>query len=156
MNPLVNGALIQPYNVVSGVIQDLSNNHLTIGNIDKLAVTEASTYSPNWFVESAAGGIGSFVPFLAAGKVTGCAMRGTGRLLGLESEEAASLLANEGIAQLTGAGIYSAMKRPEVGESRVGNAASTVAGFAIFEGGNTIAENLGSSKGLLGVAGKLA
>jgi hypothetical protein len=136
-SPLINAALIDPYNTISHAVQDVSGKHLSLGEIKPLAQNKAEPYSTSWFVESAMGGLGSIVPFVIAGKATGGVMRGAGRALGVEGR-AASILASDSVAQLAGAGLYAGMKRPQPGETRLGNAVSTVAGFAIFEAGNKL------------------
>ena len=117
--PLINAAFVEPYNTAARAVEDLSCRHLSPGKITPLPVNKPQTYSAAWFVESAAGGLGSLVPFVIAARATGCSLRRLSNLLP-EGDCAASILASERLAQLAGAGIYAGMKQPQAGESRLG------------------------------------
>lgn len=138
VHPLINAAIIEPYDTVSHVIEDSSGKHLSLGEIQPLSQKKSEAYSTDWFVSSAVSGVGSLLPFLISGKIAGRVLRGASTTIGLEGR-AASLLHSNRTAQLSGAGIYAAMKRPQEGETRLGNAIGTVGAFAIFDAGNGLA-----------------
>ena len=138
VHPLVNAALIEPYNTLSHAVEDGSGKRLSAGEIDPLKTKQAEAYSTDWFVSSVASGVGSLVPFLISGKLAGSALKGVTAYAGIEGK-AASILTSNRLALLSGAGTYAALKRPLEGETRLGNAVGTVAAFAIFDAGNTIA-----------------
>ena len=140
LHPLVNAALIDPVNTVSRAVADVSGKRLSLPEMDALSVNRsAETYSPSWYVQSAMSGLGSLVPFVISGKLTAVALRGGVGTLGLEARTEA-LLESDHVAQLSGAGIYAAMKRPDANESRLGNAVGTVAAFCVFDIGNSTAD----------------
>jgi hypothetical protein len=62
-------------------------------------------------------------PYVVAGRATGGAMRWSGEALGVEGRTA-ELFKDEKIAQIAGAGIYDGMRRPDQGQTRLGNALS--------------------------------
>jgi isoamylase len=96
---------------------------------------QAKTFSVDWAVQSLSGAAGAIIPYVIAGKVMGSGMRALGGELGLQGG-AARLMASESAAQILGAGAYDFVKAPNQGETRIGNAVGTMAGFAVFEGGN--------------------
>ncbi len=138
IHPLLNAALIEPCNTVSNAISDASGRSNRC-EIKALATKKAQPYTTDWFVESAASGAGSMLPFLISGKLAGCALKGTASRFELRGTSAA-ILNSEKTAMLSGAGAYAALKRPNEGETRLGNAVGTVAAFAVFESGNSLAK----------------
>ncbi|MBS2001950.1 MAG: glycogen-debranching protein [Cyanobacteria bacterium SZAS LIN-5] len=105
---------------------------------DQIALPEthqAKMFSVDWAVQSLSGAAGAIIPYVVAGKVMGSGMRALGGELGLQGG-AARFMANESAAQILGAGAYDFVKAPNQGETRIGNAVGTMAGFAVFEGGN--------------------
>lgn len=136
--PFINAAIIEPYDTVSHAIQDASGKRLSLGEIKPMSSPKPDTYSTDWFVSSAAGGVGSLLPFLISGKLAGSALRSGSAYLGLEGR-AATILTSNRAALLTGAGAYAALKRPQEGETRLGNAIGAVGAFAIFDAGNALA-----------------
>ena len=55
---------------------------------------------------------------------------------------AGRFFASETAAQIVGAGLYDFSKQPYQGETRLGNAAGAMAGFAVFGAGNQVMHNL--------------
>ncbi|CAN5696909.1 hypothetical protein BH10CYA1_BH10CYA1_04910 [soil metagenome] len=98
---------------------------------------QAKTFSVDWAVQSLSGAAGAIIPYVMAGKAMGSGMRALGGELGLQGG-AARFMASESAAQIMGAGAYDFIKAPNQGETRVGNAVGTMAGFAVFEGGNKL------------------
>ncbi|MBX9687067.1 MAG: hypothetical protein K2X27_10220 [Candidatus Obscuribacterales bacterium] len=138
LRPLLNSALVEPYDSISHALEDASGKRLSIGEIQPLSQKKHQAYSPEWFVSSAMSGVGSLLPFVISGKLTGGGLRGASSYLGLEGR-AASILSSNRLAQISGAGIYAALKRPNEGETRLGNAVGTMGAFAIFDAGNSLA-----------------
>jgi glycogen operon protein len=98
-------------------------------------VPEAKTKA-DWAVQTLSSAAGAILPYVAMGKLVGSGMR-------FACEESltgagARIVANDSIAQIAGAGIYDALKKPEEGETRWGNALGSMAGFTVFEGGNAL------------------
>jgi glycogen operon protein len=105
---------------------------------DKIALPqthEAKTFTADWAVQSLAGVAGAIIPYVVAGKVMGSGMKALGGELGLQGG-AGRFMASGSAAQIFGAGAYDFIKAPNAGETRAGNALGTMAGFAVFEGGN--------------------
>lgn len=124
--------VLKPFANGTGLIQVYD----TLANkpVDTYHVPTAPTFSANWCVQSVSGAAGAIVPFVIAGKATGLGMRALGEGLSLQGG-AARLMASESVAQIGGAGLYEFAQKPLKGQTRTGNAAGTMAGFALFGGG---------------------
>ncbi len=132
LKPFANGSgLIQVYDTVAG--KPLSTYE----------VKAAPTFSANWCAQTLSGAAGAILPYVIAGKATGFGLRTVGEGLGLEGG-AARLMANDGFAQILGAGAYEFAQKPGSGQTRLGNAAGTMAGFALFAGGDLALATNGS------------
>lgn len=125
-HPFANGTgVIQIYDTLAG--KPLST----------YKVPQAETFSTDWCVQALSSAAGAIVPFVAAGKIAGLGMRSLGERLGLQGG-AARIFASENLAQIAGAGIYSFAQKPGEGQTRLGQAVGTMAGFAAFAGGNAL------------------
>ncbi|HEY9715802.1 MAG TPA: hypothetical protein V6C72_20175, partial [Chroococcales cyanobacterium] len=168
VHPFVNGAVIQPYDALAGLTDTLTQ-HNVLPKCDLLEVPEAKTGSLGWISQTVSGGVGSLVPFIAAGKLTGGAMKGTGRFIeatpSLSFLEAdgltAKFLASDKAAMIVGAGLYGGAMDPAQGQTRLGNAIGSMVGFGAFEAGNSLSSGLSLSRSLplralTGAAGGLA
>jgi hypothetical protein len=123
LKPMANGTgLIQVYDT-------LANKP-----VDTYKVPTAPTFSANWCVQSVSGAAGAILPYVIAGKATGLGMRALGEGLSLQGG-AARLMASESVAQVAGAGLYEFAQKPLAGQTRLGNSAGVMAGFALFSGG---------------------
>lgn len=126
INPAING---------SGLIQ-LHNTFTSKEDDWQLRPSEAAAIgSPEWMVQTLSGAAGAIVPYVLAGKVAGRALGTTAEKLGMTGT-AAKFMTNRGVANVVGAGAYDFLKAPNEGETRFGNAAGGMAGFATFELGN--------------------
>ncbi len=125
-HPFANGTgLIQIYDTVAGKPLDIYK------------VPQADTFSTDWCVQALSSAAGAIAPFVAAGKLAGVGMRTVGESMGLQGT-AARIMASENIAQIAGAGLYSFAQKPGEGQTRLGQAVGTMAGFAAFAGGNAL------------------
>ncbi len=127
-------------------------------------VPEAKTFSADWAVQSLASAGGAILTYSVVGKVAGMGLASAGENLGLQGS-AARFLASDTTAQILGAGLFDFAKAPNQGETRLGNAAGSVAAFSMFSAGNsllagsrTIAESSllsGVGRAAVGAAGGL-
>jgi pullulanase/glycogen debranching enzyme len=135
--------VLKPAVAGSGVIQ-VAN---TFGaNIEVPQAPAAKIGSVEWGVQTLASAGGAIGPYVLAGKAMGKALGYVGNDL-LEARGAAAryVFANETASQILGAGAYEALKKPNEGETRLGNAIGTMAAFGVFEFGNAYANNVGRS-----------
>lgn len=100
-------------------------------------VRHAETGSRDWMVQLLSEVGGAILPYLAAGKATGYGLKRIGGSVGATGFTE-KVLKNEGVAMVCGAGIYDFTKAPRLGETRLGNAAGSMAAFATFESGNAL------------------
>ena len=122
LKPFANGTgLIQVYDTIAD--KPVSTYHLQT----------ASTFSGNWCAQTISGAAGALIPYVVAGKVTGLGLRAMGENLGLTGG-AARFMASDAIAQIGGAGLYELAQKPLAGQTRLGDAAGTMAGFALLPG----------------------
>jgi len=143
VNPFVNAAAIEPYNAVASTANLLTGHSSNpfIPEATTLKTDDAKFLRPGWFAQEISGGLGMILPYVVAGKATGGAMRYGGARMGLEGGWAA-FAQDERVAQIAGAGIYGVMQDPKQGQSRLGNFASSIAAFGVFEAGNTFTNKL--------------
>jgi hypothetical protein len=133
LKPFANGTgLIQVYDTIADK------------PVSTYSVKAAPTFSGNWCAQTISGAAGAIIPYVVAGKVTGMGMRALGENLGLEGG-AARFMASDTIAQIGGAGLYEFAQKPLAGQTRTGNAAGTMAGFAMFAGGEMALGKVGST-----------
>ncbi|HEY9714324.1 MAG TPA: hypothetical protein V6C72_12715, partial [Chroococcales cyanobacterium] len=126
IHPFVNGTgLVQIYDTLAGKAAEPEN------------VPHAKTFSADWCVQSLSSAAGAILPLVVAGKLTGMGMQAIGSEMGLTGT-AAKIMASDTAAQIAGAGLYTFAEKPLAGQTRLGNAVGTMAGFAAFSGGNAL------------------
>jgi hypothetical protein len=126
LHPFINGTgVVRLYDTIAN--KPAENYHVPV----------AHSFSPDWCVQSLSSAAGAILPYVIAGKVTGMGMRALGEELSLTGASA-RLMTNESLAQIGGAGLYEFAQKPLDGQTRWGNAAGTMAGFAVFSGGNRL------------------
>src|SRR5262249_33689226 len=96
VDPFANMALIQPYNTVAHLVDGISG-HEILPTANQLAVNDNRFLSAGWFAQTLSGGVGGLLPYIAAGKMAGGAMRGAGEALGAEGS-IAGILKSEKVA----------------------------------------------------------
>lgn len=153
LHPFVNG---------TGVAQIYNN--FAAKKLEPEYVAPAKTLSIDWAAQSLASAGGAILTYTIAGKACGAGLGEIGAKLGLQGQ-AARILASDAGAQILGAGLYDFAKAPNHGETRLGNAAGSVAAFGLFSFGNhmlassrTIAESslyTGLGRVAVGAAGGL-
>ncbi len=139
VNPLLNNALVEPYNAAAHIINATTGAPLEEINLLKTAQNKFA--STDWFLQSAAGGLGMIVPYTLAGKFAGGAMRETGARLGAEGITA-SILKNQSVAYVAGAAMYDGLRNPKENETRLGNMLGGAAAFTVFGVGNQFTKEL--------------
>ena len=136
--PLVNAALIEPWNAVASSANSIAKSAGGEDLLSKQApmkVASADFMSAPWLVENVAGGLGALVPYLIAGKFSSELMRGAGAALETKGATA-SFLQSEAAGQIIGATAYDGLRDPKQGESRLGYAHGGAAAFGtIYLGG---------------------
>ncbi|HEY9715664.1 MAG TPA: hypothetical protein V6C72_19475 [Chroococcales cyanobacterium] len=146
--PLVNGAILEPYNAAA----NLGNTVATVAflpEVEIMDVPQAGGIAAS-MAQTVSHGIGSLVPFVIAGKLTHGALGKAGALIDATPQlkmlqadgMTARVLANESIANLLGAGAYAGAMDPADGQTRLGNALGMMAGFAAFERGNRLSAGM--------------
>lgn len=144
VKPLVNSLLIEPEHAVANVVNGgahLLGQDDVLGKVKLLETPQAKFMSAQWFAQSMSGCVGMILPYAVAGKMSGGAMRAFGEQVGAEGAMA-SVLKNERLAQITGAGGYAFLLDPQPGQTRLGNAIGTAAGFGVFELGGALSTGL--------------
>ncbi|MBX9688809.1 MAG: isoamylase [Candidatus Obscuribacterales bacterium] len=112
-------------------------NNFTSNKLEPAYVAPAKTFSGDWAAQSLASAGGAILTYTVVGKAAGFGLNKLGSGLGLEGG-AARFLASESTAQIVGAGLYDFAKAPNKGETRLGNAAGSVAAFGVFSLGNNL------------------
>ncbi len=135
LNPAVNAGPLGVYNTAAALV-DLPVVHLK--------QAEAKPYSPEWFTQSLASGVGAAVPFMLAGAATGSLMRAadrglTGTALGATLNP---YLTSQKVATIAGASIYGFLQTPDADHTRLGNAIGMGVGIAVFAKGNELVKNM--------------
>jgi hypothetical protein len=104
-----------------------------------LKTEEAAPYSPEWFAQGLASGVGAAVPMALMCAVTGSLAGALERKLAGSSLGTAlsPYLASKKIAAVSGASLYAALKRPDAEHTRLGNAIGTAAGIMVLSAGNS-------------------
>lgn len=127
--------VVDPFIHGTGVAQVYNTFAPEKGQIHLREYQQAKLFTGDWAVQSLSGAAGAIIPYVLAGKAVGAGMRAAGVKLGVQGS-VGRVLASESVAQIAGAGAYDFIKKPNQGETRVGNSVGTMAGFTIFEGGN--------------------
>lgn len=156
VNPLVNHAVIEPYNTVASLAKAETKKQV-LPEAKLFEVPRAEFLSTAWCSQTVSSGVGMILPYALAGKAVGGTMRTFGASIGAEGVTA-RLLKNEGLANVCGAALYDGLRPLREGESRLGNVAGGVAAFTVFGVGNHLGRNLGSgwkiaARGATGFAG---
>jgi isoamylase len=140
-------------------------NNFATKKIEPAYVAPARTLSTDWAVQSLASAGGAILTYSLVGKAAGLGLNKLGSELGVQGA-AARFLSSETTAQILGAAAFDFAKAPNPGETRLGNAAGSIAAFSLFSAGNsllarsrTIAESslyTGLGRVAVGAAGGLA
>src|SRR5262249_22673101 len=144
LHPLANSALLEPYNALANLTNcasDLLVHKELLPKVHLYDVPKSQFLGLNWFAQSISGGIGMIVPYTIAGKLTGGSMRALGEGIGAEGR-LAMILKSDRTAQILGAAAYGGLMDTHPGETHLGNALATAAGFSIFEGGGMLSHSL--------------
>ncbi len=152
IHPFVNSAFIEGYDSITHLVNKASESIIhkkVLAKMDLLKTTNNKAYSGAWLLTQASSGLGSLVPFVIAGKLTNIGLAGVGESLGAQGS-LATLMTDERVAQIAGAGIYSGMLTPGANQTRFGNALGTMASFGVFEAGNSL-----SGAGIQGIVNRL-
>jgi hypothetical protein len=127
-------------------------NTLANDKIKTVPVEHAPTFSGDWAVQNISSTAGALTSYVIAGKFAGAGLRAIGEELAVKGATA-RVLSSENTAQVLGAGGYEMLKEPKSGETRLGNSIGTMAGFAVFAGGNHfIDQNISAQSGALKMA----
>lgn len=110
-------------------------NNFASEKLEPAYVAPAKTLSTDWLVQNLSSAAGAVLTYSIVGKATGMGLTKLGESLGVQGG-AARFLASETAAQILGAGIYDLAKSPYQGETRLGNAAASVAAFGVYSAGN--------------------
>ncbi|MGH9553148.1 MAG: hypothetical protein ACRD3W_27460, partial [Terriglobales bacterium] len=129
--PVVDAALIDPWNVVAGVAKHVTGKDLTIQSMQ----FDQADNALGWVAQTASSATGIWA-YVAAGKLMGAGSRAAAEGLGAEGSAFGQIAANDKIMQIAGAGAYEFAKEPQKGQSRWTNAAGTMLSFGVFEYGN--------------------
>jgi len=145
-HPFVNGTGVKQ------IINTVSNEQLLPEHVPQVA-----TFSTDWAAQTLLSAGGAVLSYALAGKLAGAALVGIGAKLELEGAFARFVTSNT-TAQISGAGLYDFAKAPTDGETRLGNAAGTVAAFRAFGWGNDLIgrSSLIAGNGLLSGLGRAA
>lgn len=131
LHPFING---------TGAVQIYNN--FAKEKVGPAYVAPAKTLSTEWAVHTLASASGAALTYAVVGKAAGMGMGALSSKLGLEGT-AANFMNSQAAANIVGAGLYDFAKAPNPGETRLGNAAGSVAAFAAFGMGNKL---IGSSQ----------
>ena len=136
--PLLNAAVIEPGNTLIRGVNAVSHGligHDAMGKMGEMKIADAQPYSAEWFMHTAAGGLGALVPYTIAGKAANRFFRAGSVAVGAEGMTAA-VLRSEQFGFIGGAFAYDGLKETRPGETWYGNALGGAAGFAVFGMGN--------------------
>lgn len=126
LHPFING---------TGVVQIYNN--FAASKVEPEYVPPARTLSGEWAVQNLSSAAGAILTYTLAGKATGYGLNKIGSGFGIQGP-AARFLASEATAQIAGAALYDLAKSPNQGETRLGNAAGSLAAFGVFAAGNSL------------------
>jgi hypothetical protein len=156
--PLVNQSVLNSWNAIASSTDDASNTRI-LPEATLYDLPKADFLSPSWFAQGISGGVGMILPYYLASRGAGKALRGGTQALRLEGKaaeilqsggtqalrlegKAAEILQSEHTAQIAGAGLYGAARKPEEGGTRRGDALGDMAMLGIMGTGNTFGKNL--------------
>ncbi|MBX9724682.1 MAG: hypothetical protein K2X81_24975, partial [Candidatus Obscuribacterales bacterium] len=134
--------VLHPFENGTGVAQIYNNFVSEKNKVAPAYVPEAKTLSSEWAVHTLASGAGAVLTYAVAGKAANMGLGAISNAAGFEGA-AAKALSSMTTGQIVGAGLYDFAKAPNAGETRLGNAAGSVAAFGVFAAGN---EMIGASK----------
>lgn len=142
--PVMNSALVEPYNAVASTTNALTER-LHCGDLlpykKDFGSTEAKFLSTSWLARSVSGGLGMLIPYTLSGKAAGHFLKDVGVHLNANAATM-GFLENEASGQILGAAVYDGMRKPEEGQTRLGNAAGGVAAFSTFAIGHELSKNM--------------
>ncbi len=125
LHPFINGTgVLQVYDTLAGKPLDLYK------------VPHADILSSNWCAQALSSAAGAIIPFVLAGKLTGGGLKAISSGLALEGVPA-RILANEHLALISGAGLYTYAQKPAEGQTRLSAALGTMTAFTMFLAGNS-------------------
>ncbi len=136
--PAANTALIDPYNAISSSLSGISRSvggPSILKDCESFKITPGNLISPEWFAQNIASGLAAIVPYAIAGAVTRKGLTSLASRFEAESA-AAAFCKHKSTAMILGATIYDGMRKPEQGQTRIGNALGATAGFSFFEYAN--------------------
>jgi phosphatidylserine/phosphatidylglycerophosphate/cardiolipin synthase-like enzyme len=134
--------VLHPFENGTGLAQIYNNFVSDDKKIAPAYVPQAKTLSTDWAIHTLSSATGAVLTYAAVGKATNMGLSAISSAAGLEGA-AARTLTSMSTANIVGAGLYDLAKAPNPGETRLGNAAGSVAAFGVFAAGN---ELLGASK----------
>jgi hypothetical protein len=144
LNPVLNSAVVEPWNTVAGAANSISeklHGPPLISHKADFQTKEAQFLSTPWLVESVASGLAMLIPYGVAGKFS----HGTLKAIGSRIEATgmtARILENEASAQILGAAMYDGLRETKQGETHLGNAVGGVTAFSTFAIGNALSKDL--------------
>ncbi len=138
-NPLLNSAYVDTVNGLGGTVCDVLGKPAGDWHVDSLPVGDNSN-TLNLIAQTVAGSVGAIGKFVVAGKLASIGLRETGAALEVQGRMG-SLMRNDSVAQLTGAGALTLAEKPKDGETRAGNFSSTMITFGAFEGAGALSRS---------------
>lgn len=136
--PFLNAAYIEPLNVLAGAAERLSGREPE-PIVHKIAISPCQEFSPEYWTQSVASGLGSVIPYALAGRISGGGLRAIGSKFAIEGI-AGKVLASESIAQIVGAGLYDSNKELHGKETHLQNGAAGMLSFSLIEAGNLLSQ----------------
>lgn len=144
LNPMINSAMIEPWNLVASVsnsVSDKLTGRELLPTKPDLPTEEAKFLSTPWLVQSVSGGLAMLLPYAVAGKATSGMLKSASAKIGA-SGEFARILNNEVSSQILGAAIYDGLRETKHGETHLGNALGGATAFGTFAIGSELSRNL--------------
>lgn len=148
LNPAINSALIEPWNIVASVTNSVSERIAgtrVLPHKHELDTAHSNFLSTSWFVQSVSGGLALLVPYSLSGKAAGSILEHSAARFNV-SHQANQILKSEASAQILGAALYDGLRETKQGETHLGNAAGGVAAFSVFAIGNALSKDLPLSR----------
>lgn len=142
--PVVNSALIEPYNALAGVVNAAAKPVTgadLLSRTQELKTANADFLSTGWLVQSASAGLGMLIPYKIAGRFAGAALRTGGEAFAVKGSSA-RFLQSQASAQIIGAAVYDGIRETRPGETHMGNALGGAAAFSVFQAGHAFTKEL--------------
>jgi deoxycytidine triphosphate deaminase len=156
LRPIYNGAVASPLNALRTIAAPAirAASGVDLPRVDELPVHKDDSL-PGWVVQNVTSGVASLIPYLAAAKLTGGALRSAGAAAGLEGT-AAKLATSDRFALVSGAAGYDFLRDDNPNgttmRERFANAAGGAAAFYTFGVGNALVADAALSTKLVGRA----